>query len=243
MSDFGMVLLLAVVPAVGNFAGGLLAEFLPITPTQVSKALHASAGIVLAVVAVELMPEALGRAPGWVIALAFMLGGGFYLLVEWLIESVQKGGNAGVQRSGMWMIYVAVAMDLFSDGLLIGTGSAVSSSLALVLALGQTLADIPEGFSVIANFKQKGVPRAKRLLLAASFVVPVVLAAAFGYALLRDQSEALKMASLVFVAGLLTVAAVEEMITQAHESVEDTRFSVLSFFSGFALFILVSSYL
>lgn len=143
------------------------------------------------------------------------------------------GRNAGAQCSGMWMIYVAVAMDLFSDGLLIGTGSAVSSSLALVLALRQTLADVPEGFSVIASFKQKGVPRAKRLLLAAFFVVPVVLAAALGYALLRDQSEALKMASLVFVAGLLTVAAVEEMIAQAHEGAEDTRFSVLSFSAGF----------
>ena len=31
------------------------------------------------------------------------------------------------------------------------------------------------------------------------------------------------MAALVFTAGLLTVAAVEDMIVEAHESTEDTR--------------------
>jgi hypothetical protein len=37
----------------------------------------------------------------------------------------------------MWMIYIAVSVDLLSDGILIGTGSVVSASMALVLALGQ----------------------------------------------------------------------------------------------------------
>lgn len=241
MEGFGTVLLLALVPALGNFGGGLIAEFVRVTPRTISKALHAAAGIVIAVVAVELMPAALGGAPGWAIALAFFLGGVFYLVIEWAIERLQKGRGAS-KSSGMWMVYVAVAMDLFSDGLLIGTGSAVSTSLALVLALGQTIADVPEGFAAIANFKSKQVPQAKRILLSASFAIPVLLAAGIGYWLLRDQSEELKLSALVFTAGLLTVAAVEEMITQAHESAEDTRMSVLAFAGGFALFALVSSY-
>lgn len=241
MEGFGTVLLLALVPALGNFGGGLIAEFLSITPRRISQALHAAAGIVIAVVAVELMPEALGGAPGWAIALAFFLGGVFYLVIEWAIERVQSGRGAS-KSSGMWMIYVAVAMDLFSDGLLIGTGSAVSTSLALVLALGQTIADVPEGFAAIANFRSKQVPRTKRILLSASFALRVLLAAGIGYWLLRDQSQPLKLSALVFTAGLLSVAAVEEMITQAHESAEDTRASVLAFAGGFALFALVSSY-
>lgn len=49
------------------------------------------------------------------------------------------------------MVYVVVA-NLAGDGLLIGAESAVSSQTALILALGQVLADIPEGFAVIANF-------------------------------------------------------------------------------------------
>ena len=141
----------------------------------------------------------------------------------------------------MWMIYVAVAVDLFSDGLMIGAGSAVATSLALVLALGQVLADVPEGFATIANFKDKEVPRRRRLILGASFAAPVLLAATLAYVLLRGQGEALKMAALVFTAGLLTVAAVEDMIVEAHKSAEDTRGSVLAFVGGFVLFTLVSA--
>jgi len=93
------------------------------------------------------------------------------------------------------MIYVAVAVDLFSDGLMIGAGSAVATSLALVLALGQVLADVPEGFATIANFKDKEVPRRRRLIVGASFAVPVLLAATLAYVLLRGQGEAPRSSS------------------------------------------------
>lgn len=56
----------------------------------------------------------------------------------------------------MWMIFVAVSIDLFSDGLMIGTGSSVSITMALTLALGQVMADVPEGYATIANMKNKG---------------------------------------------------------------------------------------
>lgn len=138
------------------------------------------------------------------------------------------------------MVYVAVATDLVGDGLLIGAGSAVSAHVALILALGQVLADIPEGFAVIANFRDKGLGRSKRLLLSASFVLPVVGAAVLAYFTLRGQSVAVKMAALVFVAGLYTLAAVEDMLREAHESAEDSRWSALSFLAGFALFLVVS---
>lgn len=241
-ADFVTVLLLALVPAIGNFAGGMVAEFVTVSPQAISRALHAAAGIVVAVVAVEIMPAAIGATPGWAIALAFLLGAAFYLMVEWAVQGAQKSGRGQLRGAGMWMIYVAVAMDLFSDGLLIGTGSAVSLGFAMVLALGQSLADIPEGFAAIANLKRKQVPRRTRIWLSASFALPVLAAATLGYWLLNGRGEALKLSALVFTAGVLTVAAVEEMMTEAHESATDTRLSVLAFAGGFALFALVSSY-
>lgn len=243
MSEHLRVLALALLPAFGNISGALIAEVVPASPRVLNRALHTAAGIVLAVVAVELMPEALaGSVQAWIIAAAFLLGGCFYLTVEWLLERLQGDASKAGGRTGIWMIYAAVSVDLFSDGLMIGTGSAVSFSLALILAAGQILADIPEGFAALAKFKEKGVPRAKRLLLSASLTAPVLLAASAGYWLLRGQSETLKLSALVFTAGVLAVAAVEQMITQAHESKPDSRWSVLAFSGGFALFVLVSSY-
>jgi ZIP family zinc transporter len=234
-----IVLGLALLPALGNLGGGVLAEWLRPSQKMLNRALHAAAGIILAVVAVEVMPGALRSAPAWLLALAFLAGGGAHLLVEAGVERWQKSQQAGA-GTGAWMTYIAVVTDLVGDGLLIGAGAAVSSTLGLLLALGQVLADIPEGFAVIANFRAKGVERAKRLLLSALFVLPVVGSAVIAYFALRGQREALKVAALVFVAGLYTLAAIEDMLREAHESAEDSRWSAISFLTGFALFLAVS---
>lgn len=243
MNNIWYVLGLAVLPALGNFGGGMLAEFMGVPQQRLNKALHAASGIVIGVVAIELMPEALSKISGWAIGVAFGLGGLAYMAIEATVEKTLQGAGRGTGGSslGVWMIYMAVSIDLFSDGLLIGTGSAVSTSMAIVLALGQVLADVPEGYATIANMKSKGIPRTKRVLLSASFVVPVVGAAVIAYYLLRNQSEIWQMSALSFTAGLLAVAAVEDMISEAHESAEDTRGSILAFTGGFVLFTFVSA--
>ena len=244
MNGYLLALALALMPAFGNFAGGVIAEIVPTTRRMLSRALHVAAGIIVAVVAVELLPEALAGAAPWLVVLGFCLGGAFYMLLEWALDRFQFGGGEqlGGSSSGPWMVYAAVFIDLFSDGLMIGVGSAVSFSLALVLAIGQVTADVPEGFATIANFRDKGVPRSKRLLLSASFVIATLLGATIGYWLLRDQSEALQLMALAFTAGLLILAAVEEMLGEAHEVAEDNRTSAAFFIGGFALFTLVASY-
>lgn len=233
-----MVLLLSFLPGLGNFGGGMLAEFGKTSDRLLNWALHAASGIVIAIVAVELIPEALKALAGWWIAAAFGAGGIAYILVEMGVEKLQSGN--GDDRTSMWMIYVAVAVDLTSDGLMLGSGAAVSSSLAIALAAGQVLADVPEGYASIANFRDKEVPRRKRILLSASFILFCVGAALLAYLLLRGAGDGPKMAALTFVAGLLTVAAVEDMLEEAHDAKGDTRTSVLAFIGGFVLFTLVS---
>jgi ZIP family zinc transporter len=48
------------------------------------------------------------------------------------------------------------------------------------------------------------------------------------------------MTGLVFVAGLFTLAAVEDMLNEAHESAEDSRWSAVCLLVGFALFLVVA---
>lgn len=61
----------------------------------------------------------------------------------------------------------------------------------------------------------------RRWVLSASFVLPVVGAALLAWLLLRGQGEGVKITALVFVAGHYTLAAVEDMLREAHESAED----------------------
>lgn len=250
MSDLLQVLLLALFPAGGNFMGGLVAEFTRTTRKRLSIALHLAAGILFGVIAIELAPRVFKGAPPWLAGLAFFAGGLAYVLLDQMVERLTGGDSEEEQNtegsastmSGAWVIYAAVAVDLFSDGLLIGAGSSISFSLALILAIGQVTADIPEGFATIANFKDKGVPRARRFLISASFLIPVMAGALLSYLVLRDQSEAIQLAALAFTAGLLLAAASEEIVGEAHEAAPDTRWSSLAITGGFVLFALVASY-
>lgn len=66
--------------------------------------------------------------------------------------------------------------------------------------------------------------------------------ALLSYLVLRDQSEEIQLTALSFTAGLLLVAAAEEIIGEAHEAAEDTRWATLSISAGFVLFAMVASY-
>ena len=242
MRDYLIALAIATLPAAGNFAGGLLSEALRVSQRTLSLALHIAAGIVFAVVGIELMPEALEADPPWVVILAFLAGGGFFMLVDWLISVVRQRLGGDPANAGPWVIFFGVAVDLFSDGVMIGTGSTLSLGLGLLLALGQVPADVPEGFATIATFKNQGIPRRTRLLLAAALTIPIFLGATIGYWAVRGQPEIVKMSLLAFTAGILTTVVVEEIVPEAHEG-EDSRWAALALVGGFALFALLSVYL
>ncbi len=256
MEGYLTVLAFAMLPALGNFAGGVLAEVANPSRRVLSLALHLAAGIVIAVVAVELMPQALSAKPQWAVILSFVLGAAFFVTVDWAIErwsARARGASRGVAAdlegeraeggSGPWIIFFGVAIDLFSDGVMIGAGSSVGLALGLLLALGQVPADIPEGFATIANFRGAGVARRTRLLLSAAFAVPILLGATISYFVLRGQPELYKLMLLTFTAGVLTTLVIEELVPEAHEEAADTRLAPLVFAAGFALFALISAYL
>lgn len=115
------------------------------------------------------MPEALRASLHWVPILAFAAGG---VLFREFDERVERLAARVGREGGPWAIFFGVAVDLFSDGIMIGTGAVVDPALGLLFALGQVPADLPEGFAAIATFKRADVPRARRVALAAALPSP-----------------------------------------------------------------------
>ncbi|HEY9553759.1 ZIP family metal transporter [Allosphingosinicella sp.] len=228
----------------------MLAEAIRTSRRSLSIALHLAAGIVFGVIAVELAPRTLESLDAWLAVTGFIAGGAAFIGLDALIERFQSSsadaaessGQSGRDAGGAWTIYAAVAVDLFGDGLLIGAGSSLSFELALVLALGQVAADIPEGFATIATFRDAGVARTKRILLSASFVVPVLAGAILSYFALRSQPEAYQLTALAFIAGMLLVAAAEEIMKEAHEVYPPSKLFSFAVIFGFGLFAAVASY-
>ena len=102
--------------------------------------------------------------------------------------------------------------------------------------------DDTEGFATIATFKRQGLSRRARLLLAASFALPIFLGTTVGYWAVRGQPAAVKLALLAFTAGVLLTVTVEEIVPESHQE-EDTRLATAALIGGFALFALLASYL
>lgn len=144
MNEFMVVILLALLPIAGSIIGGIAPEFFRISEKNLGLALHATTGIILAVISIELIPRSLEAGNPVVIILAFITGGIFFILIDQFIH-VQSHLSSSAKR-GAWAIYLGIIVDLFTDGLMIGTSSLISLQLGFLLALGQISANIPGSY-------------------------------------------------------------------------------------------------
>lgn len=238
--DFLLVLGYALLPAIGNLLGAALAESLRTPRWVIGAALHGAAGIAIALASVDLMPRILAALPTWSMVAGFLLGAGFSLLLWRGARAVRE--QVGGARSGALMIYVAIGADLFSDGLITGAGSAVSSGLGLLIGATQTIANIPGGFAATKNLQDGGVPRGRRWLLALLLFLPVLASASIGFWLLGGRSDFVQNAALAFIVGVLLLATIEDMVPEGDRPQPARWVSTLSFAVGFAGLSLASAY-
>ncbi len=242
LRTFLIVLAYAFLPAAAVSGGGLLSEVTRVSRQALDIVLHAVAGTTLAIVAVQLLPRALAVTSGWLAVLSFIAGGLLFILIDYLTDSINECylGARGIRSS--LVLFIGVAVDVIVDGLTIGAGSAVELRLGLLLSLGITLTNIPEGFATIGVLGSKGMPKHKRMLASGLLGVLVILGAAGGYWILSGQAEWLKMSLLIGTAGFLTTLVVESITPEAHVR-GDVRLAAVVFVIGFALFTLISHYM
>ncbi|MEH1866910.1 MAG: zinc/iron permease [Nostoc sp.] len=242
MQEFLFALTLSALPVVSNFMGAMLAEALPSSKQTLGLALHAAAGVLLAIASTELIPRVAYAKPVWAAILALFLGGAFFVWINQLLN-LSKNRLRGVDHNSVsWVIFLSIAIDLFGDGLMIGTSLTIAPHLGVMLTSGRVVAHIPEGFVTNAEFKSQNMPRTQRFWLLAAFLIPVWLGATLGYWGLRGQTDLPKLIVLAFTTGTLMVAIVEEILPEAHQT-QDTNLSTLTFIGSFALSMLFSSYL
>lgn len=243
MQDFYPALALSLMPAFGSMAGGILADYFRVSEGTMSYILHGAAGIILAVVAVELLPQALGSGSAAEVALAFALGGLTYVGLEWLLVWIAERGGSKKDSPRAWVIYIGLAFDFFTDGIMIAVGILVSQGLALLLAIGAAMSDLPSAFIAIAGFKRQGISRTRSLLLSVSFAVIVLVGALTGYGIGLIGSERLTVSLLSYTAGVILLVVVEGIMVETHSRSPRTFLSETFLITGAAAFTLLSAYL
>ncbi|WP_298607088.1 zinc permease [uncultured Thiothrix sp.] len=224
--------LIMLIPALIALAGGVLAMIW--SPSRQTRSLiqHFAAGVVLAALAVEVLPDIQGEhASGLVIITAFALGSLFmYAMKLWTLQ-LEAGAEHGASDNLSHGLVIATFVDIAVDGFIIGAGFAAGGQTGLILALGLSVELLFLGLSLAAE-NTKGW---RIIALSAALGVTVLVFAILGSWLLAGASHDVIAAALAFSAAALLYLVTEELLIEAHE-VEEKPVSTLVLFAGFLVF-------
>ena len=246
------VVLLTAATGVGGLAlGGVLAAvFKRESPQGTSLLLSFTAGLMLAIVALDMVPEAVEAAP-WVPLTPLVLVAGFvitYLLNCWIDKSAHHEdqndphqcacGHHDLHTAGI-VLAAAVALHNVPVGMAVGAEVAIQGiCLASVLAavtLG--LHNLPEGMSIAIPLLHDGSKTASAIAVAALSGVPTVLGALAGF-FVGAQAPAALAAALALAGGAMLHVVFFELLPEASLQWK-SRWAILATVLGFALGVLL----
>jgi len=226
---------------IGTGAGGLLSIFVKKpTPRFTGTILAFAAGVMLAIIFVELIDESIASSGHWAAigGLAFGMVV-FYLLDHYLPHrhtvTEEETIFSGYLKKGT-LLALGIGLHNLPEGLAIGTGFVGSQELGFSLAILIGVHNIPEGMAVAAPLKQGGFSFPKVLAITLLAGVPMGLGALVG-ALIGSISVFVLGLSLGFAAGAMLYIVCDELIPDAYESA-GAHLSIFGIFAGTILGLL-----
>ncbi len=252
MNPILFVILLTAATGVGGLAlGGVLAALIKReSPRGTSLLLSFTAGLMLSIVALDMVPEAIESAP-WLPMTPVVLVLGFvvtYLLNCWIDKSAHHEdqnnphhcacGHHDLHTAGI-VLAAAVALHNVPVGMAVGATVAVQGiCLASVLAAVTIgLHNLPEGMSIAIPLLHDGAKTWKAIAVAALSGVPTVLGALAGY-FVGNQAPAALAAALALAGGAMLYVVFFELLPEAGLQWR-SKWAILATVLGFALGVLL----
>lgn len=226
-------LLIMAIPALVALGGGILAAVWRPNHQMRSLIQHFAAGVVLAALAVELLPE-IGRehAPGLVLVGSFALGSLFmYGLKLWTMRLEHQVSVSGAAAGLGTGLLLATFIDVATDGFIIGAGFAAGGETGTILALGLSVELLFLGLALASE----ATAGWRIIAISGALGGTVLTFAVIGSSLLAGASHAVIGGALAFSAAALLYLVTEELLMEAHE-VEEKPISTLVLFGGFLAF-------
>ena len=238
MSLVGQAATLVAFPVGAAVVGSTVATVRRPGPRLVSGVQHFAAGVVLAALVGEVLPDLReeGNLP-WAVV-GFVVGAAVMLSLGAWERRQDARERSLVERAAAYTLPVgllaAVGIDLVLDGLLVGLGATLGSEAGLVLTIALTVEILFLSLSVVGELLDEGVPRARAALICILLGLGTAAGAIGGAAVLGDASPQVLAAVLAFGSVALLYLAVEELLVEAHEERETTLLGAM-FFAGFLL--------
>jgi len=223
----------AAAAALALVLGAALSGFRTPSPALRSTIGHLASGVVLGVVAAELVPEILENGQPLAVSIGFILGASLMVSAERISEKFfESKGNTG--------FLLATGLDVTVDGALIGFAFAIGTSMGGLLVLAFILELLALGLAVGGRFsKQNSKANIGAILrTACGLALPIVPAAAAGCLLLVSAGEGLRQGLLGFAVAVMLYLVTEELLKEAHET-EERPVATAAFFGGFLILVLL----
>lgn len=202
-----------------------------------------AAGVMIAISAFDLMPEAVKLGSSWKAVLGFLLGAGLMYGLDALVPHahIGSGSSDGTETQGAmlkmgYFIFLGIALHNLPEGLAIGAGYTSSLSLGGAIAISLGLHNVPEGMATAVPLLMGGMNKYKVIWLATLAGMMTPLGTIIGAALFR-LSPGMVSVSLAFAAGAMVYIASDELIPQSHQYHD--HFANLGLMAGFILGFLI----
>ncbi len=229
------IVLYTLIPAALAVVGGLGASLYIPKKKFVAGLQHFVAGIVLAAVAIELLPEILGKGSVWSIGLGFAVGVIFMLLLH---EGVHYLAHSDQGKKGLPLGMIAgVGIDFLMDGILIGVSFLVGMQSGILIAVSLSLCAFFLNLSVGTTMIKKEITKRKQLITILIVAAMLPLGALIGGGILSHLPSSIMQEVLSFGVAALLFLAVEELLVEVHKE-HDTLWVSASFFLGFLVILL-----
>lgn len=246
------VLAFALLPVLTAVVGAAIAAF-RVPPARVQSVIqHFAAGVVFAVVSVELLPDItrLHTLPSTIVG--FTAGVALMLGLQWFTRRLEGPAATGhgpsdTERAGAvhgaasrlpTALLVTVAIDVLLDGVLLGVAFAAGAREGTLLAIALAAELLSLGLAVSAELRDAGVARGRTVVVASGLALLILVGALGGATALRDIGEHTMAGVLSFGCAALLYLVTEELLVEAHE-VPETPLSTATFFAGFLLLFML----
>lgn len=229
----------SLLPAATVLLGGLIAQVKTPTKKVSSFTQHFAAGVVFAAVALELLPKLAQLHNNWALIIGFCSGIGLMLLIKSLTGGHDHSEEDSHSQLIPWAMLIAVSVDLFIDGLLIGISLIAGEQGGLLVAIALAIEILFLGIAISASLMQKNIVKLLSISALIIMALLVIIGAILGSYLISQSNDFVIEAVLAFGVVALLYLVTEELLEEAHE-IRDTPVITSAFFAGFLIIYLLN---